>query len=382
MTARIAGIRIAGITVRAHASWLVAVALVTWSFWDRFDRDRRFGGTAAFVMAVGAAVLLFGSVLAHELAHALEARFRGVSVGGITLFVFGGATEMRDEARRPIDEFATVAVGPFTSLTLGCAFGLLATVADHAGLTALAEVGGTLGWLNVGLAAFNLLPGAPLDGGRIVRAMAWKVTGDRDRAAAIAAGAGRVLGALLMAVGFFELFFVPGAFTDGLWLAVLGWFLGAAANAELAAARLRRSLGGRPLRHFASPAIDAVPADATVDDAIDRWFHVFDREAFFVAEEPAGPLIGVVTVDDVRRVPPGNRDRVFVRDIMRPIESVPWLDAGTPASAVLDRLEGDGVAVVFEDGEPVGLVTWRDLVGHLRRDEELGRVPAGAGRAQ
>jgi CBS domain-containing protein len=221
-----------------------------------------------------------------------------------------------------------------------------------------------------------------LDGGRIVRAMAWKVTGDRDRAAAIAAGAGQVLGALLVAVGFFELFFVPGAFTDGLWLAVLGWFLGAAANAERAAARLRRSLAGRPLRHFASRVVDPVPADATVDDAIDRWFHVFDREAFFVAEEPAGPLIGVVTVDDVRRVPPGNRDRVSVRDIMRPIESVPWLDAGTPASAVLDRLEGDGVAVVFEDGEPVGLVTWRDVVGHLRRDEQLGRVPAGAGRSR
>ncbi|HEV7686311.1 MAG TPA: CBS domain-containing protein, partial [Acidimicrobiia bacterium] len=87
-------------------------------------------------------------------------------------------------------------------------------------------------------------------------------------------------------------------------------------------------------------------------------------------------------VDDVRRVPPGNREKVSVRDIMRPIERVPWLDAGASASAVLDRLEGDGVAVVFEDGEPVGLVTWRDVVGHLRRDEQLGRVPAAAGRSR
>src|SRR4051794_18079946 len=185
--------RIGGITVRADASWLIAVALVTWSFWDRFDNDRRFGGNAAFLMALAAAVLFFVSVLAHELAHALEARSRGVPVGGITLFLFGGATEMQVEARRPIDEFAFTAVGPFTSLTVGCLFGLLAVTADHRGLAEAAEVFGVAGWLNVGLAAFNLLPGAPLDGGRIVRAVAWKLTGNRPRAVRIAARAGQGL---------------------------------------------------------------------------------------------------------------------------------------------------------------------------------------------
>lgn len=371
--------RIGGIAVRADASWLLAVALVTWSFWDRFERDPRFGGAAAFAMALAAAVLLFLSVLAHELAHAFEARFRGVPVGGITLFLFGGLTDMRAEARRPLDEFATVAVGPFTSLAVGCGFGLLATTADHAGLAGVAQVCGELGWLNVGLAVFNLLPGAPLDGGRILRAAAWKITGDRDKATRIAAGAGQVLGTLLVAFGIFEVFFVPGAFTGGLWLAVIGWFLVGAAKSESAAARLRRALDGRPLRRFAARAVDPVPPGATVDDAVDGWFDVFGRDAFFVAEAP-GPLVGVLTLDDVRRVPADSRSRVRVSDVMRPIDDVPWLDAATPASAVLDRLQGDGVAVVFDDDEPIGLVTLRDVLARLRRDEELGRVPAAQPR--
>jgi Zn-dependent protease/CBS domain-containing protein len=367
--------RIGGIDVRIHPSWLLAVAVVTWSFWDRFQHDPRFGGTAAFVMALAAAVLLFASVLAHELAHALEARFRGVPVGGITLFLFGGVTEMPVEARRPADEFAMVGVGPLTSLAVGCAFGLVATAAGHAGLGAVAEVCGVVGWLNVGLAVFNMLPGAPLDGGRLLRAVAWRITGDRDRAAYIAGRSGQVLGTALVALGLFELFFVPDAFTDGLWLAFLGWFLVSAANSEVGVARLRRMLAGRPLRRFASRAVEPIPSDATVEDAVDGWFEVFDRDAFFVADGP-GPVVGVLTIDDVRRVPPEARGQVRVREVMRPIDAVPWIDAATPASEVLDRLESDGVAVVFEEHEPIGLVTFRDVLGRLERDRELGTVVA------
>jgi Zn-dependent protease/CBS domain-containing protein len=370
-------VRIGGIAVRADASWLVAVALVTWSLWDRFDHDPRFGGSAAFPMALAAAALLFLSVVAHEVAHALEARSRGVPVGGITLFLFGGVTDMRAEARRPIDEFALTAVGPFTSLAVGCLFGLVATTADHLGLSGLAEVFGVVGWLNVGLAVFNLLPGAPLDGGRIVRAIAWKVTGDRHRAARIAAGAGQVLGSLLFALGLFEVFFVPALFTNGLWLTFLGWFLTSAAKSEMTMEELRQTLAARPLRRFTTRGFDPIPADATVDDAIERWFRLYDRDAFFVADEPPGPVVGVLTLDDVRRVPPEARGRVPVGDVMRPIDDVPWLDADTPSSAVLDQLEGDGVAVVFDDGEPLGLVTLDDVLARLRRDDALGRVPAG-----
>jgi Zn-dependent protease len=371
--------RVGGIAVRADPSWLVAVALVSWSFWDRFNRDPRFSATAAFVMALAADLLFFLSVLAHELGHAFEGRFRGMPVGGITLYFFGGATEMGDEARRPLDEFAAVAVGPFISLTVGCAFGLAAYFTGRAGLTEVAEVCGVLGWLNVGLAVFNILPGAPLDGGRIVRAVAWKITGDRQKATRIASRAGQVLGGLLVILGGFEAFFVPDGVTGGLWLAFIGWFLMTAATSELKAAVLRQKLASRPLWCFTAGAADPIPADATVDEAIEGWFNPSGRNAFFVARPP-GPLVGVLTVDDVRRVPPPERHRVTAAEVMRPIDRMPWLDGATPASAVLDRLEGQRAAVVFDDDEPIGLVTLQDVLNRLRRDEELGRVPAGAGR--
>jgi Zn-dependent protease len=364
--------RVAGITVRADASWLIIVALVTWSFWDRFDSSGRFSGIAAFLMALTAAVLFFGSVLAHEIAHATEARRRGVPVGGITLFIFGGATEVSMEAGRPRDELAFVAIGPFTSLTLAAVFGLAATAADHAGLTQVAEVCGVLGWMNFGLTVFNLLPGAPLDGGRILRAIVWQVTGDRARATRVASGAGQVLGGLLLALGLFQVFFVPAAFTNGLWWAFIGWFLMMAAGAERAQAELRRSLGDRPVRRFTSRAVEPIPADATVGDAVDGWFRVFDRDAFLTNEEPAGTIVGVLSVDDVRTVPPETRMRVPVRAVMRPLDELPWIDAGTPASAVLDRLSDDGVAVVFDDSMPIGLLTRRELQAKARRDEALG----------
>lgn len=208
-----------------------------------------------------------------------------------------------------------------------------------------------------------------------MRAIAWKVTGDRYRATTIAAGAGQILGGLLIALGLVEIFFVPGAFTGGLWLAFLGWFLSTAAGSEMSAAQVSRVLAARPLRRFTSRAVDPIPADTTIDDAIDGWFHVFDRDAFFVAEEP-GPLVGVLTLDDVRRIRPDARDRVQVKDIMRPINDLPWLAAATPTSVGLDQLQADGVAVVFDDNEPIGLLTLRDVEARLRRDQELGRVPA------
>jgi Zn-dependent protease len=360
--------RIGGVEVRVGVSWLVVVALVTWSFWDRFDADPRFHGPTAFVMAVAAAVLLLSSVLAHELAHALEARYRGVPVAGITLFLFGGVTETSMEARRPVDEFALTAVGPFTSLATGAVLGLLGVTADRLGLDAAAAVFGVVGWLNVALAVFNLLPGAPLDGGRIVRAIAWRVTGDRVRATLIAAWAGRVVGSLILALGLFELFFVPAAFVSGLWMAFIGWFLIGAATMEAAQAELRRSLARVPLRRLVGRPVEPVPPDVSVAEAIERWFEPLGGDAFLVADESGRP-VGVLTLADVRGTAP---DRVRVREVMRSLDDVMKLDADVPASAVLDAV--DDVVVVEDGGQPIGVVTSRSLPARLRHQKELEAV--------
>jgi Zn-dependent protease len=217
--------RVGGVDIRVDGSWLVIAALVTWSFWAKFH---------SIAMAVVAAVLFFGSVLAHEMAHALEARHRGIEVRSITLYLFGGATEMASEVRRPGDEFAVTAVGPWTSLVLGCAFGLIAFAADRKGGSAsgVGQVAVLLAWVNIVLAFFNLLPGAPLDGGRILDSVVWRVTGDRARARRISTSAGRILGSALIILGIAMSLFLSDGLYQGVWLALIGWFLMQAATAE------------------------------------------------------------------------------------------------------------------------------------------------------
>src|SRR5438874_1301 len=172
--------RIGGIPVRADTSWLIVLALLTWSFWTRFNLSYPAG--TALVIGVIAAVLFSLSVIAHEIAHALEARHRGIPVGGITMYLFGGATEVySDEVRRPGGEFALTEVGPWTSIVLASAFGVIAYVSGRLGVQWVADLCGELGWLNLLLGIFNLLPGAPLDGGRILAAIVWRITGDRWR---------------------------------------------------------------------------------------------------------------------------------------------------------------------------------------------------------
>jgi Zn-dependent protease len=217
--------RIGGVDIRVDGSWLVIAALVTWSLWAQFH---------SIAMGLAAAVLFFASVLAHELAHALEARHRGIEVRSITLYLFGGATEMASEVRRPGDEFAVTAVGPWTSLVLGCAFGLVAFAADRKGGSAssVGQVAALLAWVNIVLAAFNLLPGAPLDGGRILDSIVWRVTGDRVRARRISTGAGRLIGSGLIILGIAMSLFMGDGLFQGVWLALIGWFLMQAATAE------------------------------------------------------------------------------------------------------------------------------------------------------
>jgi Zn-dependent protease len=360
--------RVRGIDVRAQGSWFAVVALIVWSFWARFTAQGH-GGAEALAMALGGAVLFAGSLLAHELAHALEGLHRGVPVHSITLFLFGGATAM-GEPRRPQDQFALTVVGPFTSLTLAAVFGILATAASRLGLGAAAETVGLVGWLNAGLAVFNLLPGAPLDGGRIVRAVAWRITGNPYRATRIAAQAGRVLGALLVALGLAQVFFSPAGFGDGLWLAFIGWFLSGAANQELAYARLQEQLAGVPLGLLAGTARDLIPAESSVSDAIEGWFRPLHDDAFLVVDDGDRP-VGVLRVEDVRDMDAAARGRVRVREAMRPVGDLPTLPPDAPASSLLERLAEQGAVVVADGGSGPGIVTPRSLLTRLNRLEEL-----------
>lgn len=365
--------KIRGIEVRVHISWLAIAALVMWSFWSRFRVLRDYDTPSSLAMAVAAAALFFGSILAHELAHALEARHRGLKVAGITLFLFGGVSETKSEAERPKDEFALTAVGPYTSFVLAAAFGLLATGAGEAGLESVADVAGLIGWLNFALGVFNLLPGAPLDGGRILRSIVWRVTGDRRKAMRAATLSGRVIGALILGLGLFQLFFVPGAFVGGLWFAFIGWFLMQAAVMEQLQAGLKDLVEGVAVRRLLPDAPHPLPAGASAQDAA-RTFLRLDAEHLPVSDD--GDVVGVVPLDSVKRIPPEERELTPVSELMRPVASLPSIDIDDEVSGALERLDdGDGLVAVKEGDEVVGLLTARNLLGAVQRMKDLN--PAG-----
>jgi Zn-dependent protease len=239
----------AGVPVRLDPSLVLIVALVTWTFLPRLTV--RFPTALALGLALLVAVLVVLSVLAHELGHAAEARRRGVHVGGVTLFALGGATELGGHGRTPRDELAVAALGPWISLVVAAACGITATVAEEylrgdLG-AAVALVAGLLGWINVALAAFNLLPAAPLDGGRMLHALLWRTLRDRHRATLVTSALGQLLGAALLVLGGFVLVSgvraggatgaAAGLALGGVWSLVIGVFLLVAARGELRRSR-------------------------------------------------------------------------------------------------------------------------------------------------
>jgi len=349
-----------GIPVRADISLLVIAALVTWSFWSRFIGT--FTEAESIAMAVVASALFLLSILAHELAHALEARRRGLIVEDITLYVFGGATRIVSETSRSADEFWLTIVGPWTSIVLGCAFGLVAYGADSAGIRYIAEVAGQLGWLNVLLGAFNLLPGAPLDGGRLLDSVVWRLTGDRSKATAVSTRAGQFLGLAILLLGVAEMLLVEGGFIGGLWLMLIGWFLLRGASAERTMGVIRARLSGLRVSDLIAP-VTTVSLGCTVETAADLAFRSGRTDVVVVAG-PTG-TVGVVTGDALQRVPSERRGWVPVEEVMVPAGSLPTVQCSASAGELLPMLQG-GPIVVLDGSDLKSIVTASHLTAALR----------------
>jgi Zn-dependent protease len=260
-------VRIAGVDIRLDPSLLLFAALIVWTFTGRFQPAH--GLTVAVTMALVGTVCFLASILAHELAHALEARHRGMHVEGVTLFLFGGVTEMHAHGQTARDELAVAAVGPYVSLLCAAVLGLLATFASDllpaAVAAPVATVAGLLGWLNLALAVFNLVPGAPLDGGRVLRAVLWLLLHDRMLALRVSVRAGQTLAIILVVAGGWLLVRVPGSALSALLTAAIGVFLYVAARKELQHAILDELLTehtvGQLFAHLDVPAPARTGAD-------------------------------------------------------------------------------------------------------------------------
>lgn len=368
---------IRGIDIRIHRSWIIIALLIAWSFYARFAGEDR-GAVAALVMAAVAAVLFFASVLVHELAHSLEATHRGVRVGGITLFLFGGVTETSFDVERPVDEFALTAVGPFSSFVLAAFFGLVATYSAQAGLQMVAVVAGSLAWINLALAVFNLLPGAPLDGGRILRSIVWKVTGDRGRAVRTAARTGQVLGLLIVGLGVLQVFLVPGGLIGGLWFVLIGWFLARAAASEIVQHRLRDRLGGMTVGELVSAdPLPAVSPETSVQDVVEELRRRPEDAVRVVAE---GRTQGILGIEDVAAIPEEERRARTAADVAIPMDDVTTVAADEEIVDAVGTLGSARFVAVVHDDTVIGLLTREQLQRILKRSLQLDGEKQGIRR--
>lgn len=355
--------RIAGFEVKVHWSVIVILWLFTWSLATALPGAvKGYSRPTYWLAGACGAVVLLASLLAHELAHAVVARRMGVRVGDVTLWLFGGVTTLHGEAKTPKADFRIAAAGPATSLALSAGFAALAVVLPALGAGAIAvSVTWWLAVINLVLGVFNLLPGAPLDGGRLVRAYLWRRYGDSVRAAVGAARAGRVVAIILIVLGLAE--FLVGGLVGGVWLAFIGWFIFAGAREEELQVTTRQALAGVRVADAMTANPRSAPGWLTVEEFIERYLLGAPHSAYPVADQD-GSIVGLVTLRQLRDVAPDRRSTTSVREIALPLERVPTAAPPEALSTLIERLATAGHcsrALVIDDGRVVGIITPSDL---------------------
>jgi Zn-dependent protease len=367
---------IGGFRVGFDWSVLIVLGLVAWSLASQVLPSGFPGHStqAYWIAALSAAALFLGSLVAHELSHAIAARrVAGVEVEDITFWLFGGVARIRGELPSPRLQLLVAGIGPLTSLALGGVFFGVAVALAQLGAGGL--VAGTVLWLGVmngTLAVFNLIPGSPLDGGRVLHAILWRLRGDRTRAALVAARVGQGVGAILIVLGIVG--FLLAGNTGGLWTSMVGWFVLGAARNEGQFATLRAGLGDRRAHDVmrADPVVG--PAWFTVDAFVQRFAAVYPDVAFPV-QEFDGRLSGLVTLDAMRRVPPERRAVLRIGQVALPLERVVTVAPDESAVEVASRLAmtRQSLALVLDEGRLVGVVSATDLQRAIALGHSLPR---------
>ncbi|MCL2724281.1 MAG: site-2 protease family protein [Polyangiaceae bacterium] len=377
--------RVLGIDFKIDSSWLVIAALVVWSLSSLFSAwHPEWPWPTRIAVAVAAMLAFFGSVVLHELAHSIVARIYGIPVRDITLHMFGGVSNIEREPPTPAAEFLIAIVGPIASVLLGIgmmAFAVIFTGILHrtqfeTAAEAIAHMGPLttllmwLGPVNIVVGLFNMVPGFPLDGGRILRSILWRTTGSLSKATKLAASAGQFVGwafivtAIFMALGYRVPFFGTG-FGPGLWLALIGFFLRNAAVQHRIGVAVEDALSGvrvADIMRTDGPWVNAnTPLRAAVSDSFMRYndnaYPVFEGSSF----------VGLVSLEDVRRVPADTRDSPLVREIMTPVSDLEVAFPGEGAFEALRRIGNAriGQLPVVLEGQLVGMIFERDLARWL-----------------
>jgi len=358
--------RIAGIEIGVNWTWLAVFALIVWSLAARVFPDAVPGraDSTYYAMAIVAAILFFSSLLLHELGHALEARREGMQIDGITLWLFGGVAKFRGMFPSAGAEFRIAIAGPLVSLLIGAAFIGLAIA--WSGSEEVETVLEWLGQINILLLVFNLLPALPLDGGRVLRSALWAFRGDFVFATRIAATIGRAFGALFVAGGLALAFLADESQTNGIWIALLGWFLYAAASSEAQAGVVHARLAGLRVGDLMVRQPASVRPDQTIGELMEGMIWTDRHEAYPVVE--GDRAVGLLPFGAIADVPRREWDVRTVRDAMVPLSDLPVLREDEPLDQALARLgDGSGQALVVDGDRVTGLLTATDVGRALQR---------------
>lgn len=364
--------RIFGVQVHIELSWLILLALVVWTM-GRVFFGPLYGSEPRLVwsLAILASLLLFASILFHKLSHAVASNRLGVRVDRITLFVFGGIAHMEDEPKEPRTDLLIAAAGPASSLVLWSVFEGAASLAEIAGALPAMSLFTTLARLNLALALFNLVPGFPLDGGRILRALVWWSTGNVRRATDIAAKGGTALGYLLMFTGLLQI--VEGSFLGGVWTILIGTFIRAAAKHSYRRVLMEDVLQGIAVSDVMGRNVLAVGERESLELIIEQKF-LHHKFTDYPVVDLAGNVVGVVDFDQVRDVPREERLRRSAIDVMRTLSAATLPRPGSRALDALATMTTLGLhrlPVVDEAGQLAGIVSEGDIISTFRIRSDL-----------
>lgn len=370
--------RIFGIQIDLDYSWFLIVGLLAWMLAESYF-PVKFPGWASgeyWLVGIIAAVMLFVSVLIHELAHSLMAKHYGIPVPRITLFLFGGVAQIATEPPSAAAEFWITIVGPLTSFALAAFFWEIDPLLASQPLYALASY---LALLNLVLAVFNLIPGFPLDGGRVLRAIIWRTTHNYHRATVIAGTSGRFFGFLMIFAGVWEA--ISGDFTGGIWIAFIGWFLANAAGNQLQQEKFKESLGGHRVADAMQRNFAHAPGDITVQQLVESYFMQLNVRTVIVSA--ADGTVGAVTQAKIRETPQDVWHTTLAREVMTPLSNMDTTRPEAILWSALEKMGSEGLnqlPVVDETGV-VGMLSREDVLHYmnvLKSYQEWKTIGGGA----
>jgi len=367
--------KIFGISIRLDPTWFLIFVFLTWSLASNYYPQEFENWQPFQYWIVGAitTILLFGSVLLHELGHSIISIRNHIPVRSITLFIFGGVAQIEEEPSKPMTEFWISIAGPIVSFALAILFYVLQlsaiTIDPLYGLFRyLAVINGTL-------ALFNLIPGFPLDGGRVFRAFVWHITNDFNRATWIAANVGRAIAFLFIVYGGWQV--IMGNIGDGLWITFIGWFLESAAMSQINQTYIFNLLSGHYVIEAMNRHYNEVEEQLTLQDLINQ--HIVGKGKRYFLVKSNGKVVGLLTIHHLQQIPEMKRADLTVADVMIPIENVRAVKLETELTQVIKEMDRDGVnqLPVIEAGQVLGVISREDIINFLQRQatkSEKGEV--------